>query len=149
MKTTMWRRAAVGIATAVLLSAGAVTVAAPATAAVELTWDFLGEDSNFYYIELYLNGGLAGEVGFSKDADDGVPGNAMMALDDTSDGWAVKAELIVGSTTKSVTTQGHNAIYSTGWKVQSGLIEGRTYSLKGCVIGGSTTMCTPPDTVTA
>lgn len=146
MKVTMWRRAATAVATTVLLSVGAIAVASPANAAVELTYDFLGEKGNYYYIELYVNGNLAGESTFIADPMDGNPGDAIMALDDTSDGWAIQTRLYVGSTTRIASTQGHTAIYHTPW-VTGNLPEGQQYVMKGCVISGSITMCSGADTV--
>lgn len=148
MKLTRWRKAAAALAATVLLSVGAVAVASPANAAVELTWDFLGSDGNYYYIELYLNGNVAGEATFSADPMGSSPGDSIMAFDATSDGWAVETKLQVGSETRIASTKGHNAPYHTPW-VTGNLPEGQTYQMKGCVIGGSTTMCTPPDTVTS
>jgi hypothetical protein len=69
-----------------------------------------------------------------------IPGDAIRACDYKADGWGVKVYLdynMDGDAERTVSTQGHNSPYCTGWATGDITPEGRKMHLWGCLVKGT------------
>jgi hypothetical protein len=78
--------------------------------------------------KVYANSYGYGE--WNSDPSGSIPGDAMRACDNNSDGYGVTAKLIYNfDIIRTATTSGHNAGYCSAWK-SGDLPEGRKYMLQ-------------------
>ncbi|SCK54060.1 hypothetical protein YW7DRAFT_04945 [Streptomyces sp. AmelKG-E11A] len=88
--------------------------------------------------EIWFSNG-AGKAIFNADPSGSKPGDAIRACDDAADGWGIKTYMDIGSNgsvNRTVSTQGHNSPYCTGWATGN-LEEGTSVTWWGCMVKGT------------
>jgi hypothetical protein len=131
------------------LTASADTAAADNGATVTAP---IGIQANTSVFEVVYQGRHAGYGAFSADPGgdfngDGAadPGDAIIAIDDTADGFGVETRL---STGRIATTRGHDSPYTSPWKTGD-LPEGNTYTVRVCVVKSTFEACSSAFAVTS
>lgn len=137
--------------------AGSVLLAGPAGAQAQAegtpTFDVpTGTRSPYVCIDAYLSGAYAGTGCWSQDPGgdlngDGAtdPGDAIIAYDGAPDGWGIETRL---STGRVASTRGHSSPYWSPWATGN-LPEGNTYTMRVCLVRGTSESCSSAVTVTA
>jgi hypothetical protein len=122
------------------------TGASAAPAAATWRYEYYVYDSTYTVVDFYYNETYAGSGVWNRDPNsydmDGNgaqdPGDAIIAFDETADGWGIEASLNTG---RVATTRGHDSPYSSGWK-SGNLPEDTWYDMYVCLVKGTTEHCT-------
>ncbi|MGW3205769.1 hypothetical protein [Streptomyces sp. NPDC001135] len=134
------RRCAVMVGTAALAIGTLTTGVNTASAADQWTYKLVEDPGKSFGVAVYNNGKYAGMAYWHADATAGGPGDAVSASDALADGYGITAYAYTPWGTRSATTAGHSAPYTSPYTTGN-LPEGTYINLQACVVKGGIVDC--------
>ena len=139
------KQAAILLAATAVLTGGTLAAGTgTASAAVPVITSSEDPDGNYIHIQIYEGSEEVDNAEWSQDPTGQDPGDAMRVEDGWTDGYYVTAYLAQDASTpafRSVTTQGHDADYTSGWATGD-LPENQWYKMWVCLAGPGGDACT-------